>query len=73
MPLCASSFWIPAAYGVLSVNEVRSGEGIEPAGWGDVPWLPMQWARTDYEGRADVPSPNVGRNKPPANESEPGE
>jgi HK97 family phage portal protein len=60
-------------YGVLSVNEVRSGEGIEPAGWGDVPWLPMQWARTDYEGRADVPSPNVGRNKPPANESGQGE
>jgi HK97 family phage portal protein len=51
-------------YGVLSVNEVRSGEGIEPASWGDVPWLPMQWARTDYEGRADVEPPEVGRNKP---------
>jgi HK97 family phage portal protein len=55
-------------YGVLSVNEVRSGEGIEPAGWGGVPWLPMQWAPTDFVGRAEVQPPNVGRNKPPKEE-----
>ena len=50
-------------YGVLSINEVRGGEGIEPSAWGDVPWLPMLWARTDYTGRADVQAPNSGRNK----------
>jgi HK97 family phage portal protein len=42
-------------YGVLSVNEVRGGEGIEPAAWGDVPWLPLQWAPTDSAVRDREP------------------
>jgi HK97 family phage portal protein len=54
-------------YGVLSINEVRSGEGLPAVDWGDVPWVPMQWARTDYVGRADNPAPNVGRNRPTKN------
>ena len=34
-------------YGVLSINEVRSGEGLEPVEWGNTPWLPGMWAPTD--------------------------
>jgi HK97 family phage portal protein len=34
-------------YGVLSINEVRSGRGLAPAAWGDVPWLSTRWAPTD--------------------------
>jgi HK97 family phage portal protein len=50
-------------YGVLSINEVRSGEGLERADWGDLPWIPLQWARTDFPGRADASAPKIGRNR----------
>jgi len=33
-------------YGVLSINEVRSGRGLPPVPWGDDPWLPVRWAPT---------------------------
>jgi HK97 family phage portal protein len=51
-------------YGVVTINEVRGAQGLEPVPWGDVPWLPLLWARTDYEGRADWRQPQAGRNKP---------
>jgi HK97 family phage portal protein len=51
-------------YGVVSINEVRGERGLAPVPWGDVPWLPMLWARTDYIGRADVEAPKTGRNRP---------
>jgi HK97 family phage portal protein len=51
-------------YGVVTVNEVRGEQGLAPVPWGDVPWLPLQWARTDYTGRADWHQPEAGRNKP---------
>jgi HK97 family phage portal protein len=54
-------------YGVVTINDVRSERGLPPVEWGDVPWLPMQWAQTDYIGRVDPgveTEPNVGRNKP---------
>ncbi len=36
-------------YGVLSVNEVRSGRGLPPVAWGNVPWLPERWLPTDQQ------------------------
>jgi HK97 family phage portal protein len=34
-------------YGILTINEIRSGRGLPPAPWGDVPWLSTRWAPTD--------------------------
>jgi HK97 family phage portal protein len=31
-------------FGILSINEVRSGRGLPPVPWGDSPWLPTRWA-----------------------------
>jgi hypothetical protein len=50
-------------YGVLSINEVRSGEGLEQTSWGDLPWIPLQWAQTDFADRADATAPKIGRNR----------
>ncbi|HWG41752.1 MAG TPA: phage portal protein [Gemmataceae bacterium] len=34
-------------YGVVSINEIRSERGLPPVPWGEVPWLPLRWARTN--------------------------
>ena len=34
-------------YGVVSINEVRGEQGLEPVPWGDAPWLPRLWAQTE--------------------------
>jgi HK97 family phage portal protein len=52
-------------YGVVTINEVRGEQGLPPVPWGDVPWLPLAWARTDYDGRADWPPPHTGRDRRP--------
>jgi hypothetical protein len=57
-------------WGVVTINEVRQERGLPPVEWGDVPWLPLQWARTDYQGRADEPAPKIGRNRPEVGDSE---
>jgi HK97 family phage portal protein len=57
-------------YGLVTINEVRGEQGLEPVPWGDVPWLPLAWARTDYEGRADWPAPHTGRNREPQGNAE---
>ncbi len=48
-------------YGVLSINEIRGGRGLPPAGWGDVPWLPTRWAPTDvarvFPGEGTIAKP----------------
>ena len=49
-------------YGVTTINEVRGSQGLAPVPWGDVPWLPIQWARTDDTGRTDTKA--AGRSRP---------
>jgi hypothetical protein len=49
-------------YGVVSINEVRGERGLLPVPWGDVPWLPLLWAPTDFERRPED-MPNSGRNR----------
>ena len=48
-------------YGVLSVNEVRQADGLAPAPWGDVPWLPRQWAPTNEPNRSALPEERTGQ------------
>jgi HK97 family phage portal protein len=50
-------------YGVVSINEVRSERGLPPVPWGEVPWLPLQWERTDMPRPAEAA--HVGRNRKP--------
>ncbi len=38
-------------YGVTTINEVRGSQGLAPVPWGDAPWLPREWARTDDANR----------------------
>jgi HK97 family phage portal protein len=51
-------------YGVVTINEVRQEQGMDPVPWGDVPWLPLMWERTDFPRRVDEAA-DTGRNKPP--------
>ena len=50
-------------YGVVSINEVRSERGLPPVPWGDVPWLPLQWERTDMPRPSEAA--DTGRNRKP--------
>ncbi len=50
-------------FGVVTINERRSESGMPPVPWGDVPWLPLNWERTD-QPRRPVEEPTTGRNKP---------
>jgi HK97 family phage portal protein len=50
-------------YGVVSINEVRSERGPPPVPWGDVPWLPLQWERTDMPRPEEAA--DTGRNRRP--------
>ncbi len=38
-------------YGVVSINEVRGEQGLDPVPWGNVPWLPRQWTQTTDPNR----------------------
>jgi HK97 family phage portal protein len=49
-------------YGVVSINEVRGERGLPPVPWGDVPWLPLQWERTDMPRQSEMPQ--TGRDRP---------
>jgi HK97 family phage portal protein len=50
--------------GVVTINEVRSERGLSLVPWGDKPWLPLQWAPTDFVHREDY-APHTGRNRRP--------
>lgn len=50
-------------YGVITINEARMNRGLPPVPWGETPWLPLQWAPTDYD-RAEAMA-NLGRNRKP--------
>jgi HK97 family phage portal protein len=53
-------------YGLLSINEVRQERGLLPVPWGDLPWLPVAWAPTDFPDRTAF-APGTGRAKQPRN------
>jgi HK97 family phage portal protein len=40
-------------YGVVTINEIRSEQGLPPVAWGDAPWLPREWVRTDDPSRSE--------------------
>jgi hypothetical protein len=50
-------------YGVVSINEVRSQHGLPAVPWGNVPWLPLNWDRTDAPRPGE--EPGTGRNRGP--------
>ncbi len=54
-------------YGVVTINEVREERGLPPVPWGNTPWLPLQWAPSDFERREDY-APRAGRNRDPSRE-----
>jgi HK97 family phage portal protein len=51
-------------YGVLLINEIRSGRGLPPVPWGNLPWLPMRW------GQTDVPRIPAGKPEPEPQEGQ---
>jgi HK97 family phage portal protein len=55
-------------YGVVAINEVRGERGLPPVAWGEVPWLPLLWAPTDFKRRPED-APNSGRNRRPRGEN----
>jgi HK97 family phage portal protein len=49
-------------FGVVTINELRGERGLPPVPWGDTPWLPLNWAPSNYERRPED-SPDAGRNR----------
>src|SRR5262249_41134673 len=47
--------------GLVTINEVRSERGLPPVDWGDKPWLPLNWAPTDFYRPDGLP--DTGRNR----------
>jgi HK97 family phage portal protein len=54
-------------YGIVTINEVRQGRGLPPVPWGNTPWLPLQWAPSDYDRTQAMP--DSGRNRRPEEEN----
>jgi HK97 family phage portal protein len=49
-------------FGVVTINEMRGERGLPPVPWGDTPWLPLNWAPSNYERRPEE-QPETGRNR----------
>jgi HK97 family phage portal protein len=49
-------------FGVVTINEMRGERGLAPVPWGETPWLPLNWAPSDFERRPDD-APDTGRNR----------
>ena len=49
----------------MTINEVRGARGLPPVPWGNTPWLPLQWAPSDFVRREEFGMPNIGRNHRP--------
>jgi HK97 family phage portal protein len=47
-------------FGVLTINEVRQDRGLPPVPWGETPWLPVNWAPSDFPDRTTY-APASGR------------
>lgn len=43
-------------YGLNTINEVRAEKGLEPVPWGDVPWMPLSMAPTDFPTPDRIPA-----------------
>jgi hypothetical protein len=56
-------------FGVTTINEVRQERGLAPVPWGETPWLPLQWAPSDFARREDY-APHTGRNRPQEEEAD---
>jgi HK97 family phage portal protein len=56
-------------YGTVTINEVRGARGLPPVPWGNTPWLPLQWAPSDFARRDEFGMPNIGRNHRPESEN----
>ncbi|OAI46892.1 hypothetical protein AYO44_10575 [Planctomycetaceae bacterium SCGC AG-212-F19] len=48
-------------FGVVTINEIRAERGLPPVAWGQTPWLPLQWAPSDFDRAAAMA--NTGRNR----------
>ena len=51
-------------FGIVSINEVRQDRGLAPVAWGETPWLPLDWAPSNFPDRAADAS-RIGRGKKP--------
>jgi HK97 family phage portal protein len=50
-------------FGVVTINELRGERGLPAVPWGETPWLPLNWAPSNYE-RRPADAPDTGRNRP---------
>jgi HK97 family phage portal protein len=49
-------------FGVVTINEMRGERGLPAVPWGETPWLPLNWAPSDFLRRPDD-APDTGRNR----------